>query len=162
MCSLLDPMARYGTPYYNLNPRGSSPFFFEPGLGRQMEPHNGGAIATTGAWQVWQEAGASIDGLRGQVSRILQRWRKGDDCGGEWHSFSFALDEARRRVDRVHNDYVRTESSKDGCNNVLSLLKIDINLRIISHSLHNLNLGRKYVRPFEGPEHMTCRKCTGP
>ena len=45
MCSLLDPMARDGTPLYNYSPRGSSPSYFEHGLGRQMEPHNGGAIA---------------------------------------------------------------------------------------------------------------------
>ena len=46
MCSRnLDPMARDGTPYYNLNPRGISAFYFEHGLGRQNEPHNGGAIA---------------------------------------------------------------------------------------------------------------------
>ena len=46
MCSWLDPMARDGTPFYNLNPRGSSTPFTEHGLGRQMESHNGGAIAS--------------------------------------------------------------------------------------------------------------------
>ena len=142
MCnSNLESMARDGTPFYNLNPRGSSPSYSEHGLCRQTGSHNGGAIApqrgteqaaiysaangttrgqcfqqpplqTTGAWQAWQEAGACIDGLRRQVSKILQRWRNGDNCSGEWHSFSFELDEARRRVDRVHNDYVRTESQQ--------------------------------------------------
>ena len=44
MCSrTLDPMARDGT--CNFNPRGSSTPYSEHGLCRQMEPHNGGAIA---------------------------------------------------------------------------------------------------------------------
>jgi len=44
MCNVLDPMARDGTSC-NLNQRGSSTPFTEHGLCRQMEPHNGGAIA---------------------------------------------------------------------------------------------------------------------
>ena len=40
-----EPMARDGTPLYNYSPRGSSTPYSEHGLGRQMEPHNGGAIA---------------------------------------------------------------------------------------------------------------------
>ena len=46
------------------------------------------------------------------MSKSLQQWRNGDNCIGELHSFSFELDEARRRVDRVHEDYVRTESQR--------------------------------------------------
>ena len=46
MCgSNLESMARDGTPFYNVNPRGSSPSSSEHGLCRQKEPHNGGAIA---------------------------------------------------------------------------------------------------------------------
>ena len=129
-------------PTANYNQWGSSPPYTEHGLCRQTnsESHNSGAIApqrnteqaaiisatngttrgecfqpplqTTGAWQAKQEAGACIDGLRRQVSKSLQRWRNGDNCIGELHSFSFELDEARRRVDRVHEDYVRTESQQ--------------------------------------------------
>ena len=41
----LESMARDGTPFYNLNPRGSSTPYSEHGLCRQKEPHNGGMIA---------------------------------------------------------------------------------------------------------------------
>ena len=131
VCSNIESMGWDGTSC-NFNPWGSSTPYSEHGLCRQTESHNGGTIApqrsteraaifgatngttrgecfqppfqTTGAWQAWQEAGASIDGLRRQVSKYLQRWRNGDNCIGELHSFSFELDEARRRVDRVHED----------------------------------------------------------
>ena len=50
--------------------------------------------------------------LETQVSKALERWRNGDDCMAQLHSFSFELDEARRRVNRAHEDYVRTESQQ--------------------------------------------------
>ena len=46
MCSNnLESMARDGTPFYNFNPRGSSPSYSEHRLCRQTESRNGGAIA---------------------------------------------------------------------------------------------------------------------
>jgi len=46
------------------------------------------------------------------VSKALERWKNGDDCMAQLHLFAFELDEARRRVDRAHKDYVRTESQQ--------------------------------------------------
>ena len=62
--------------------------------------------------QTNQDAGTYIGKLQTQLSEALERWRRGDDCIEDWHSFAIELDEARRRADEVQEDCVHGESQQ--------------------------------------------------
>ena len=62
--------------------------------------------------QTNQDANAYIGKLQTQLSEALERWRSGDDCIEEVHSFAIELDEARQRADEVQEDCVHGESQQ--------------------------------------------------
>ena len=86
-CNNIESMARDGTSFYNFNSWGSSTPYSEHGLGRQMESHNGGAIAPRRGMEQAAILSATNGTTRGEHSQqpfqTMRPWQaKQADIGG--------------------------------------------------------------------------------